>query len=138
MKKSNGFTALEMVFIIILLGIACLFFFTQRNTIKAAARDDQRKTAINAMYYSLEEVFYKQHSYYPQTIDEKILPSVDPSLFIDPDNIKMGKAQIIDGVTVQPDYYYEPVNCSFDGKCQSYTLRGLLENEADFIKKSRH
>lgn len=138
MKKSNGFTVLELIFIIILLGVASVFFFTQKNNVEIASRDEQRKTAINSMYYSLEEVFYKQFGYYPQTIDEKVLPSVDPDLFTDPDGVKIGEPRVVDGVTTQPDYYYEPVNCSVDGKCKSYTLRALLENEDDFIKESRN
>jgi type II secretory pathway pseudopilin PulG len=138
MKKSNGFTVLELIFIIILLGVASVFFFVQKNSIEVASRDEQRKIAINAIYYSLEEVFYKQYNYYPQTINKDVLISIDPSLFTDPDGVKLGKLQTVNGVTTQPDYYYEPINCSTDGKCKSYTLRALLENEDDFVKDSRH
>ncbi len=128
-KRTNGFTVVEVIFVILILGAASILFFVQKNSAAVIARDDQRKVAINSMYYGLEEVFYKANNYYPASIDEKILPSVDPDLFTDPNGIKLGSAG--------SDYRYEPANCT-DNKCKSYTLRTTLENEADFIKTSRN
>jgi hypothetical protein len=81
------------------------------------------------MYYSLEEVFFKTHGYYPRTIDSKTLPSVDPDLFADPQGVKIGEST--------SNYRYETSNCDGD-QCKNYTLRTTLENEADFVKKSRN
>lgn len=126
-KYSSGFTVIELFVIVILLGLASVLFFVQKNNVEVSARDQERKTAINAMYYSLEEVFYKANSYYPATIDATVLPSVDPELFTDPDGVKIGEAD--------SEYRYEPTNCA-DDKCQSYSLRTTLENEADYVKDS--
>ena len=128
-KHSRGFTVIELIVIIAVLGAASVLFFIQKNNVEVAARDGQRKTAINAMYYSLEEVFFRANGFYPQTIDETNLPSVDPTLFKDPDGVKIGEAK--------STYRYEPVNC-VDAKCKSYTLRTTLQNEADFIKQSKN
>lgn len=128
-KQDQGFTIIELLVIIILIGAASVLFFVQKNNITIAARDQQRKTAINAMYYSLEEVYYPAHSYYPSTLDGAILPSVDPALFTDPNGIKLG------GQT--SNYRYEPTNCIND-QCKSYILRSTLDNEADFIKDSKN
>jgi len=128
-KRTHGFTVVEILFIVLVLGIACILFFTQKNNIAVVARDEQRKTAINAMYYSLEEVFYKTNNYYPTAINETVLPSVDPALFTDPSGVKLG-----DGAS---SYRYEAVNCT-DNKCKAYTLRTTLESEADFIKNSKN
>jgi type II secretory pathway pseudopilin PulG len=127
-KRTNGFTVIELLVIVVVLGAASILFFVQKGNLEISARDQQRKTAINAMYYSLEEVFYKANSFYPTTIDEKNLPSVDPTLFTDPTDVKIGQAA--------SNYRYEPVNCT-DSKCKSYTLRSTLENEADFVKESK-
>jgi len=127
-KKSRGFTVVEIVFIVLVISVACVLFFLQKNSVTSVARDDQRKTAINAMYYSLEEVFYKTNGYYPSSIDETVLPSVDPALFKDPDGIKIGQSG--------SSYRYEPVNCT-DNKCKAYTLRTTLDNEADFVKTNK-
>lgn len=124
-KRTRGFTVVEILFIVLVLGIACVLFFLQKDSVSSVARDDQRKTSINAIYYSLEEVFYKNNAYYPASIDETVLPSVDPDLFTDPSGVKLGESD--------SSYRYEPVNCT-DSKCGAYTLRATLENEDDFIK----
>jgi len=128
-KRTDGFTVIELLVVVLVLGTAGLLFFMQKGNIQIAAHDQQRKTAINAMYYSLEEVFYKANSYYPTTINQTNLPSVEPALFTDPTGIKLGEPE--------SNYRYEPVNCT-DNKCKSYTLRTTLENEADFIKESKN
>lgn len=124
----RGFTIIELLFIVVLLGAASVLFFVQKNNVEVASRDEVRKTSINAMYYSLEEVFYKNNNFYPRTISETILPSVDPVLFEDPEGVKIGEAD--------SEYRYEGTNCDGDA-CKSYTLRTTLENEADYIKTNR-
>lgn len=140
MKHQSGFTVIELVFVVLLLGAASVIFFIQKNNIEVTARDTQRKTAINAMYYSLEEVYYKQHKSYPRTLDATTLPSIDEALFADPTGIKLGQTTVTvndEEVAVESDYRYEPTNCT-DNSCKSYTLRTSLENEADFVKTSRN
>lgn len=128
-KRANGFTVIELIFIITIAAAASIIFFVQKNNIQTVAEDDAKKTAINSIYYSLEEVYYKGNGYYPQTIDSAILPSVDPDLFTDPSGIAIGSAGSA--------YSYDPVNCA-DNKCKSYTLKASLANEADYIKTSRN
>jgi prepilin-type N-terminal cleavage/methylation domain-containing protein len=127
-RTSNGFTIIELLFVIVVLAVASVFFFIQKNNLEVASRDETRKTAINAMYYSLEEVYFKEHKSYPRTIDTSVLPSVEPSLFNDPHGIKIGESK--------SDYRYEPYDCSGDS-CKKYTLRTTLENEADYVKQNR-
>ncbi len=127
-KRTNGFTVIEILLIVSVLMAASILFFIQKNNISVSSRDDTRKTAINAMYYSLEEVYHKTNKYYPTSIDEKVLPSVDPELFTDPNGNKIGSAE--------SDYRYEPTNCK-DDKCSSYTLRSKLQNEDDFVKTNK-
>ncbi|NTW62115.1 type II secretion system protein [Candidatus Saccharibacteria bacterium] len=127
MKKHNGFTVIEVLFITVLFGIASVFFFIQKHNLQVAAVDNTRKTSINAMYYSLEEVFYPANGYYPQTISTDNLKAVDPALFTDPSGIKLGDKD--------STYIYSPLDCS-DKKCKNYILTAKLQNEADFVKKS--
>lgn len=130
MKRSAGFTVIEIIVAIVFLAAASVILFSQRQALMATQRDDTRKTAVNAMYYSLEEVFYAKNNYYPSKIDENNLSSMDPTLFTDPDGNAINSSD--------SSYRYEPINCDLAGKCKSYTLRGLLEREGDYIKKSRH
>lgn len=127
-STSKGFTIIELLFVIVLLGTASILFFVQKNNVEIAGRDEARKTAINAMYYSIEEVYFKTNGHYPRTIDTTVLTSVDPVLFKDPSGVKIGEAD--------SDYRYEPYNCEND-TCKNYTLRTTLENEDDYVKSNR-
>jgi prepilin-type N-terminal cleavage/methylation domain-containing protein len=127
--KQRGFTVIELVVVIVVLAIGAIVFFNQKAAVDATNRDDQRKIAINSMYYNLEEVFYEQNQYYPQTIDSKTLRAMDPALFTDPSGRPFTDSQ--------SDYRYQTTGCSTDGKCQHYTLTATLEREANFEKRSR-
>lgn len=125
---SRGFTVIEIIIVITLLAASSLIFFSQLQSIESAARDEQRKTAINAIYYSLEEVYFAENETYPRTISAEVLPSVDPGLFKDPQGVTLG-----DGTS---DYRYEATDCNSAG-CAAYSLRTTLENEDDFVKTNR-
>lgn len=140
MRQRSGFTVIEMIIVIAVLGVASILFFIQKNDLEKTSRDDQRKIAINAMYYGLEEVYYPKHKTYPRKLEAATLPSVDKKLFTDPNGIKIDQTKVtIDDkeIPVQPEYTYEGINCD-DDQCQSYELRTTLENEDDFVRKSRN
>lgn len=128
MKSSKGFTVIELIIVVVFLAAASAIFFIQKNNIEVAARDDVRKTAINAFYYGLEEVYFKEHKAYPRTLSTETLPSVDPELFKDPSGVAIGESN--------SNYRYEAVDCNGDA-CKGYTLRTTLENEADYVKTER-
>ncbi|HEX6258224.1 MAG TPA: prepilin-type N-terminal cleavage/methylation domain-containing protein [Candidatus Saccharimonadales bacterium] len=128
MKYSRGFTIVELLVAVVFLIGAGTLFIMQKNDLEMAARDAQRKTAINAMHQSLEEVFFKQNRFYPEKLSAEILPSVEPGLFTDPHGKKIGEKD--------SEYRYEPSACS-QGKCEGYTLRTTLEKEADYVTRNR-
>lgn len=128
MNRSHGFTVLELLIVIAFLSLASITLLSQRANLNATHRDDQRKTAINAMYYNLEEVYYAKDGHYPASIDSKNLPAMDPSLFTDPTGVELGKPQA--------NYRYETSDCTNE-KCKLYTLRSTMEREADFVKTNR-
>lgn len=126
--KKKGFTVPELLIVALFASLALILFFVQKSNVEAMDRDDERKTAINAIYYALEEGYYKDNNYYPEEISEDILKVIDPALFSDPNGIHLGE----EGCS----YTYEPANCE-DGKCKAYTLRAVLEKEDIYIKKNR-
>ena len=132
MKRKNGFTVLEIVLCIVFVGIFLVLFFIQKNNIEAMERDDDRKVAINAMFYALEEGYYAEKGYYPENIEKaEDLPWIDPNLFTDPYGVTLWNAD------TDSNYSYDASNCE-DGKCKSYTLRSTMEKEDDYVKTSRN
>lgn len=129
MKRESGFTVVEIIAVIVFLGLVATLLLIQRNNLVATQRDNDRKTAINAMYFNLEEVFYSKNKFYPSKIDSQTLPAMDPALFTDPDGTKMNEST--------SDYRYEGTDCD-NNACKSYSLRADLEREADYIKTSRN
>ena len=129
MNNRKGFTILEIIVVGIFASLLLLFFFIQKSNIDAMNRDEDRKIAINAMYYALEEDFYKEHQYYPEQISEENLKVVDPSLWTDPSGHNLGDPE--------SSYSYEPANCK-DGKCKEYTLKATLEKEDAYTKYNRN
>ena len=129
MKKKSGFTILELAIVIAVAGLAFAVGFIQKMNVDAMNRDKDRKTAINAMYYALEESFHTENGYYPETISEKNLKVIDPQLFTDPSGVVLGEPGC--------SYIYEAADCE-DGECKEYTLRAFLEKEDGFIKRNRN
>ena len=57
MKTNKGFTILEIIIVAVFASLLLILFFVQKGNIDAMERDEDRKTAINAMYYALEESY---------------------------------------------------------------------------------
>ena len=127
--NKKGFTILEISIVAIFVSLLFIFFFIQKSNIDAMNRDKDRKTAINAMYYALEESFYKENHYYPEQISEDNLKVVDPKLWTDPLGYNLGDPN--------SSYSYQPANCK-DGKCKEYTLKATLEKEDTYFKYNRN
>ena len=129
MNTKKGFTVLEIIVVACFATLLLIIFFIQKSNIDAMERDKQRKIAINAMYYALEESFYKEHGYYPEFISEENIKVLDPALWTDPLGYNLGSPQ--------GSYFYEAVNCK-DGKCKEYILKANLEKEDVYAKYNRN
>lgn len=128
MKRPHGFTVIELIVVIVFVTFASILLIYQRANIEASRRDEIRKSAINAMYYNLEEVFYDKNQFYPETINPEVLRAMDSELFTDPSGNELGEPD--------SDYRYTAVDCENE-KCKGYTLSSRLEKEADFTKTNR-
>ncbi|MBQ3348215.1 type II secretion system protein [Candidatus Saccharibacteria bacterium] len=129
MKSKSGFTIIELIIVAVFGSLLFILFFVQKSNLDAFSRDEARKTAINAMYYALENSFYKQNGYYPETISEENITVIDPALWTDPLGFNLGDAL--------SSYHYEPANCN-QGQCKEYTLKADLEKESTYIKTSKN
>ena len=132
MNKKNlhsGFTVIEIIAVSVIFIVVAILFFIQFNNLQTKNRDETRKTAINSIYYTLEEVYHKDNDSYPSKINTETLPSVPESVLKDRNGVLISEEG--------SEYRYEPTNCT-DDKCASYTLRAELEKEDSFVKKSRN
>lgn len=159
--RESGFTVIELIFIAVVFAVAGVVAFVQINNLRIANQDTQRKTAINAMHYALEEVYYKKYQGYPTSLTSSKLPSIDPELFTDPDGFTLGKEALSEeelqeliengnaspeleqrlaslNAGKQPNYHYEPTDCDTSTNlCKGYTLKADLVGEAQYVKKNR-
>lgn len=129
MKAKKGFTVIEIIVVACFTTLLLILFFVQKSNIDAMQRDEDRKTAINAMYYALEESFYPEHGYYPQFISEDNIKVIDPALWTDPFGYNLGDPA--------SSYSYEAADCK-EGKCKEYTLKSTLEKEDTYTKYNRN
>ena len=130
MKYKHGFTVIEFLIIAAAASLTAILFFVQKSDLDAFSRDETRKTAINTMYYSLEEDFYAANGYYPSIINPDILPTVGEDLWTDPSGYTLGDPL--------SSYSYEPANCDYDNHCKEYTLKSTLEKEDTYIRNNRN
>ena len=128
-SRQRGFTVLELIIAIIFVLVAGTVFYVQKRDLEVQARDSARKTAVNAIYYNLEDVYYAANHAYPQKLTADQLPGLDPGLLKDPEGVAVGEQN--------SDYTYTPKDCS-NSKCKSYVLTANLEHEADYTKTSRN
>jgi Tfp pilus assembly protein PilE len=128
-KSQHGFTVLELIIAIVFLLVAGTIFYVQKRDLEVHERDSTRKTAINAIYYDLEDVYYVANKAYPEKLTPDQLKGLDPSILKDPGGVAVGEQN--------SDYSFEPRDCTA-GKCKSYTLHANLEHEADYVKTSRN
>lgn len=128
-QRTSGFTVLELIVVIVFLLIAGTVFYIQRRDLEVGKRDAQRKTAINAIYYNLEDVYYPTNKAYPETLTADRLRGIDPALLNDPNGVAIGDQK--------SQYRYEPKDCK-DHLCKSYKIVSSMEHEADYIKQSRN
>ena len=129
MDNKKGFTLIELIIVAVFASLLIILFFVQKSNIDAMERDEDRKIAINAMYYALEESFYKEHGYYPEHISEDNIKVIDPALWTDPSGYNLGDPQ--------GSYFYEPANCQ-NSKCKEYILKANLEKEDTYTKSNRN
>lgn len=128
MNNQRGFTVIELIVVLTFTIVAAIVFFNQKVATEATQRDATRKTAINAIHYDLEKVFFAKNKHYPQTLATDTLTAVHPDLLTDTNGTKLGEPA--------SEYHYEGTNCNQSAQCKSYVLKVTLEREAEYTKTS--
>jgi type II secretion system protein G len=144
-KKSRGFTIVELLIVIVVIGILAALVIVTYNGIQQKARDTERKTDIKAVQGHLE-AYWADNAKYPtlaQTNDSAFrtanFKGLDLSAFADPKNA--GSQQLCAAAAANCyGYTVSPASCDngANGDCTNYTLTADLESGGTFAVQSNN
>jgi len=141
-KASSGFTIVELLIVIVVIGILAALVVTTYNGIQQKARDTERKTDINALHGQIE-AYQAQNGKYPTlgnmndaTFRQNNLKGLDSAALQDP----KGTSAALCGTSTADCYIYAttPSGCdnATNGDCTGYTLTATLEAGGTYQKQS--
>lgn len=165
LKNKKGFTIVELLIVIVVIGILATLVIVTFTGIQQKGRNTQRQTDIKALN-GYVEAFYADYGFYPTGADmqnpafiTKYMKGLDRAALIDPkqdqslatDTDETGISAIaVAATTFEYSYVADGTTCSdtattiptgndatpADTGCDSYTLTAHLEKASDYVKKS--
>jgi type IV pilus assembly protein PilA len=153
-KNDKGFTIVELLIVIVVIGILALLVITTYSGIQSKARDAKRQSDLKSLQTQIE-AFFSQNGYYPNITDLNSstwratnMKSLDSNALIDPssttsgtcvaNNNCLGSSGSANGVAKQYQYAATESDgaTSCDGalgsgndqNCAEYTLTAKFEN----------
>ncbi len=136
-KRNQGFTIVELLIVIVVIGILALLVITTYSGIQAKARNSKRSADMSTIQTQLE-AFFSQNGYYPSLTDMKSdswlttnMKSLDKGALIDPSNPTQSNDMV--AAPVAKTYAYAVTNgtdttCEADDTtCAKYTLTATYE-----------
>lgn len=159
-KRDQGFTIVELLIVIVVIGILALLVITTYAGIQSKARNSKRQTDLKSLQTQIE-AFFSQNGYYPSNGDlngsawrAANMKSLDQNALVDPSSTSATCSSSVqttclaDNTTGQAKQYsYDPedssgssANCeSTDTNCSQYTLTATYEgtvggNSTDVLK----
>lgn len=142
--KQTGFTIVELLIVIVVIGILAALVITTFNGIQQRGRDTERQTDIKAVHGQLEAAF-AQFGYYPNldqltnangsTWRTDNMRGLDAEALVDPSGTAISSTAATAG-SRSYSYIPTPANCSNDVTdpttlCSGYQLAAGLEGEID-------
>ena len=143
--KQRGFTIIELLIVIIVIGILALLVYTSFNNVTRDARNRERETDIKAIHSSLE-AYYAQNGNYPTLANlndsswrDTNFRGFDSAALQDP----QGSAETLASAAAEDVYAYvvtdDSGNACDNGAsggtdCTQYTLTATYEGGGTFEK----
>jgi prepilin-type N-terminal cleavage/methylation domain-containing protein len=143
-KSTSGFTIVELLIVIVVIGILAALVIVTYNGIQQKARDTERKTDIKALQGHME-AYWADQAKYPTlaqandtTFRSNNFKGLDGSAFADPKN---AGSQTLCGSTSANCYGFSvtPAGCDNTATdCTNYTLTATLEGGGTFSVQSNN
>lgn len=140
-RKQQGFTIVELLIVIVVIGILAALVVTTFTGIQQKARDTERQTDIKAIHGQLE-AYYAQNGAYPAMADvndttwrSTNMKGLDPEALKDP----KGSTQALAATVSTTSYGYDatPGTCTTAAAdCTGYTLEADLEGSSTNYTKT--
>lgn len=140
--KQRGFTIVELLIVIVVIGILAALVITTFTGIQQKARNTERQTDVKAIHGQVE-AYYAQNGRYPTlanlndgTWRASNMKGLDPEALKDP----KGTAQTLANAAAADVYSYvvTPSGCdnASNGDCTGYTLTATYEGGGTFAKSN--
>ena len=136
-KRDQGFTIVELLIVIVVIGILALLVITTYGGIQAKARNAKRASDVKSLQTQIE-AFFSQNGYYPSRTDMNSstwlstnMKSLDQNALIDPSNATQSKTMVT--APAAKSYAYAVTDSSGnscetdDTTCAKYTLTATYE-----------
>jgi prepilin-type N-terminal cleavage/methylation domain-containing protein len=146
-KREQGFTIVELLIVIVVIGILAALVITTYSGIQAKARNSERQTDVNSMQTQLE-AYFAQNGHYPSLTDmnsqasggfvQTNMKSLDLGALKDP----QGANSTLASSPAVKVYSYAVSNSSStscesdDTTCAQYTLTATLEGGGTYAKSN--
>ena len=136
-KRNQGFTIVELLIVIVVIGILALLVITTYSGIQQKARNSKRQSDVKSLQTQIE-AFFSQNGYYPSRTDLNTgswlttnMKSLDQNALIDPSNPTQSKTLVASPTA--KSYAYAVTDSSGnscesdDTTCAKYTLTATYE-----------
>ena len=145
--KQQGFTIVELLIVIVVIGILAALVITTFTGIQQKARNTERTTDIKAIHGQLE-AYQAQYAHYPSVADmnntttstwrKDNLKGLDEDAVKDPKSTAATPSFATTATANQYAYAPAPANCdnTAGNECSSYVLTATLEGGGTFVKNS--
>lgn len=139
-KRNQGFTLVELLIVIVVIGILALLVITTYSGIQAKARNAKRQTDVQSLQTQME-AFFSQNGYYPSRADmndpdwrSDNMKSLDAGALVDPSSTcNPATDDCLVASATAKSYSYDVTDSAgascetTDTNCAQYTLTATYE-----------
>ncbi len=143
-KRQSGFTIVELLIVIVVIGILAALVITTFAGIQQRARNTERQTDVNAIAGQVE-AYYATSGAYPTLTDINDATwrsnnnfKIDLKAFADPTNAG-SQSLVASPAGGRYSYEFGPSGCVSSGSgtfCSTYTLTATLEGGGTYVKQN--